>query len=113
MMQKVVIVNGTAELIDVIDSLLGAGHYNMVFIESSARAYSQIRREHPNLVILCLHLDDPGGFHVLSMLKMDEETKTIPLVTYTSERDVDPSHPCAVEAIETNLLQEMPEASMN
>jgi DNA-binding response OmpR family regulator len=112
-MQKVVIVNGTAELFDFVDNLLGAGHYNVVFVESSAHAYSQIRREHPNLVILCLELDDPGGFHVLSMLKMDEETRTIPLVTYTSEGDGDSTHPWAVEAIDNNLLQEMPAASMN
>ena len=46
-MQKVAIVNGTAELLDLINGVLGAGHYDAVFIESSAHAYSQVRRHTP------------------------------------------------------------------
>jgi DNA-binding response OmpR family regulator len=112
-MQKVAIVNGTAELLDLINGVLGAGHYDAVFIESSAHAYSQVRREHPSLVILCLRLDDPSGFQVLSMLKMDEDTRTIPVLTYTSEYDGQPAHQWTLEASEGDLLQSIPAAAMN
>jgi DNA-binding response OmpR family regulator len=112
-MQKVAIVNGTAELLDLINSVLGAGHYDAVFIESSAHAYSQVRREHPSLVILCLRLDDPSGFQVLSMLKMDETTRTIPVLTYTTEYDGQATHYWAPEASDGDLLQAIPSGSMN
>lgn len=113
-MQKVAIVNGTAELLDLINSVLGAGHYDAVFIESSAHAYSQVRREHPSLVILCLRLDDPSGFQVLSMLKMDEDTKTIPVITYTTEYDgSQQNHRWTVESNESDLLQSIPMGAMN
>jgi DNA-binding response OmpR family regulator len=112
-MQKVAIVNGTAELLDLINGVLGAGHYDAVFIESSEHAYSQVRREHPSLVILCLRLDDPSGFQVLSMLKMDEDTRTIPVLTYTSEYDGQPAHQWTLEASESDLLQSIPTAAMN
>lgn len=112
-MQKVAIVNGTAELLDLINSVLGAGHYDAVFIESSAHAYSQVRREHPSLVILCLRLDDPSGFQVLSMLKMDEDTKTIPVITYTTEYDCAPGHQWTMESNDSDLLQAMPTGAMN
>lgn len=83
--QKVVIVNGSAAILDSLETVLDAGHYDVVFVESSAHAYSQIKRVQPNLVILCVRIEDPEGFQVLSMLKLDEGTRTIPVLTYTTE----------------------------
>ena len=86
--QKVVIVNGTPQMLDMLEAVLDAGHYDIVFVESTAHAYSQIKRVQPNLVILCVRIEDPDGFQVLSMLKLDADTRGIPVLTYTSdERD--------------------------
>jgi PleD family two-component response regulator len=85
--QKVVIVNGSSEMLDLLETVLDAGHYDVVFVESSQHAYSQIKRVQPNLVILCVRINDADGFHVLSMLKLDEETREIPVLTYTEEYD--------------------------
>jgi PleD family two-component response regulator len=87
--QKVVIVNGSPAILDMLETVLEAGHYDVVFVESSAHAYSQIKRVQPNLVILCVRIDDADGFQVLSMLKLDAETREIPVLTYTSENDGD------------------------
>jgi PleD family two-component response regulator len=87
--QKVVIVNGSAEMLEAIEAVLDAGHYDIVFVESNERAYSQIKRVQPDLVILCVRIDDIDGFQVLSMLKLDEETRGIPVVTYTTEYEGD------------------------
>ena len=83
--QKVVIVNGGTQILEMLETVLDAGSYDVVFVESSAHAYSQIKRVQPNLVILCIRIEDLDGFHVLSMLKMDEETRAIPVLTYTTE----------------------------
>src|SRR5690242_20930592 len=83
--QKVVIVNGSSEILELLEAVLDAGHYDVVFVESSSHAYSQIRRVQPNLVILCMHIEDPEGFQVLSMLKLDDQTRGIPVLTYTTE----------------------------
>jgi len=85
--QKVVIVNGSSEMLELLETVLDAGHYDVVFVESSQHAYSQIKRVQPNLVILCVRIDDGDGFQVLSMLKLDDETREIPIVTYTAEYD--------------------------
>ena len=87
MTHKVVIVNGNAEILELLESVLDAGHYDVVFVESSQHAYSQIKRVQPNLVILCVRIDDPDGFQVLSMLKLDRDTERIPVLTYTTEYD--------------------------
>ena len=85
--QKVVIVNGTAEILDLLETVLDAGHYDVVFVESSEHAYSQIKRVRPNLVILCVRIEEADGFQVLSMLKLDDDTRDIPVLTYTTEYD--------------------------
>jgi CheY-like chemotaxis protein len=83
--QKVVIVNGGPEMLDMLETVLDAGHYDVVLIESSEHAYSQIKRVQPNLVILCVRFDGGDGLQVLSMLKLDGETRDIPVLTYTRE----------------------------
>ncbi|MEQ1912131.1 MAG: response regulator [Vicinamibacterales bacterium] len=82
--QRALIVNGSRDVLHVLEPVLDAGHYDVVFVESSTHAYSQIRRVQPDLVILCLEFDDAEGLSVLSMLKLDAETRDIPVVTYTS-----------------------------
>ena len=55
--QKVVVVNGSAEALSVLETLLDAGHYDMVFVESSDRAYSTIKRVLPNLIVVCTKVE--------------------------------------------------------
>jgi PleD family two-component response regulator len=83
--QKVVIVNGSTDMLTLLETVLDAGHYDVVFVESSEHAYSHIKRVQPNLVILCMRIEDRDGFQVLSMLKLDDETRRIPVLTYTTE----------------------------
>src|SRR5437764_7948988 len=85
--QKVVIVNGSAEILEVLESVLEAGHYDIVFVESSEHAYSQIKRVKPNLVILCVRIEDLDGFQVLSMLKLDDDGRSIPVLSYKTENE--------------------------
>jgi twitching motility two-component system response regulator PilH len=82
--QQVVVVNGTPETFDLLD-MLDAGHYDVIFVESSEHAYSQIKRVQPDLVILSVAIDDPAGFRVLSMLNLDEDTRHIPVLTCTTQ----------------------------
>jgi PleD family two-component response regulator len=83
--QKVVVVNGNTEVLGMLETVLDAGRYDMVFVESSDRAYSQIKKVLPNLVILCARIEELNGFQLLTMLKLDDETKAIPVLTYTTE----------------------------
>jgi len=83
--QKVVVVNGNTEVLGMLETVLDAGRYDMVFVESNERAYSQIRKVLPNLVILCARIEQLEGFQILTMLKLDPETRDIPVLTYTTE----------------------------
>ena len=83
--KKVVVVDGNAEVLGTLEAVLDAGRYDMVFVESSDHAYSQIRRVLPNLVIVCADIERSGAFQLLTMLKLDPETRDIPVLTYTTE----------------------------
>jgi CheY-like chemotaxis protein len=102
--QKVVIVNGTADMLETIETVLEAGHYDIVFVESNEHAYSQIKRVQPDLVILCVRIDDIDGFQVLSMLKLDEGTREIPVLTYTTEYERDETEDEPDEMSESQLF---------
>ena len=81
-LRKVVIV-GNAPNQRVLETVANAGNYDVVIVESTARAYSHIKRVVPTLVVMCVDVDDRDSCQVLSMLKLDSTTATIPVVTYT------------------------------
>src|SRR5215475_3075343 len=111
--QKVVIVNGNAEVLELLETVLDAGHYDVVFVESSARAYSQIKRVRPDLVILCVTMDDADALRVLSMLKLDEETTAIPILTYATKGEVEPAEEESAEVSDEEMFAPKPAAWMN
>jgi hypothetical protein len=111
--QKVVIVNGSTEMLELLETVLDAGHYDVVFVESSDRAYSQIKRVQPNLVILCVRIDEMDGLHVLSMLKLDGETRHIPVLTYTTEYEGQEREEEVAEPSDVEILTPKPAMQMN
>lgn len=111
--QKVVIINGSAEALELLETVLDAGHYDVVFVESSAHAYSQIKRVRPDLVILCVRMNDGDGLQVLSMLKLDDDTRGIPVVTYASEGDEEETEEPMADASETEIFVPKPAVWMN
>jgi CheY-like chemotaxis protein len=112
--QKVVIINGNPDVLELLESVLDAGHYDIVFVESSEHAYSQVKRVRPDLVILCVNMLTGDGLQVLSMLKLDEETRAVPVVTYTTtERDDEDSEDEVAEPSETEMFAPKPAVWMN
>jgi PleD family two-component response regulator len=85
--KTVVVVNGDPTAVDLLDPALDEGRYEMLFVDARDRAYSRIKRLQPDLVILYTALEDAVGFQLLTMLKMDLATRTIPVLTYTGNDD--------------------------
>jgi len=111
--QKVVIVNGNAAILNLLETVLDAGHYDVVFVEPSAHAYSQIKRVQPNLVILCVNIDDLDGIQVLSMLKLDADTRDIPVLTYTTNNEGEEPDEEIAEPADTEMFAPKPAMWMN
>jgi CheY-like chemotaxis protein len=113
--QKVVVVNGNTEVLGMLETVLDAGRYDMVFVESGERAYSQIKKVVPNLVILCTRIERLDGFQLLTMLKLDPQTRDIPVLTCTTEyegQDFDTAIPQLADE-EEELVPARPSLRMN
>ncbi|MEQ1730921.1 MAG: hypothetical protein ABL982_21340 [Vicinamibacterales bacterium] len=72
-------------MLDLLDRQLDEGHYDMVFVESTDRAYTQIRKVLPGLVVLCSSEHDLDTCQLLTMLKLDMDTCNIPILTWAPE----------------------------
>jgi PleD family two-component response regulator len=110
--RKVVIINGRTDVLAVVEGALDAGSYDVVFIESHTHAYSQIKCVQPNLVILCVSIDDVDAFQILTMLKLDEETRGIPVLTYMTELDGQETDQ-EIEPSESGIFTPRPALRMN
>jgi CheY-like chemotaxis protein len=82
-LRSVAVVGGHANP-DAVGAVLDAVDYDIVFIESLTHAYAQIKRESPDLVIVCLNGEDVDGCQLLSMLTLDRQTSRIPVLTYVA-----------------------------
>ena len=112
--QQVVVVSKQSQLNGLLETVLDAGQYDVVFVESTEHAYSHIKRLTPHLIIVCLDIDDMDGFQVLSMLKLDTETRTIPLVTCTVAAEEDNARSEELEdRADTDVFAEAPPVCMN
>lgn len=111
--QKVLIVNGDSDVLEMLEPMLDAGNYDVVFVEAAEHAYSQIKRVQPDLVILCVRMDDADGLAVLSMLKLDPDTVDVPVVTFTSPPEDTNADPIEDDEDEPPMFQSRPAMLMN
>ncbi len=85
--QSVVIINGGLDVVDVLDGAVGPGGYDVSFVHMEHRTHGRVKALCPDLIVLCTRLDDPAGFQLLTMLKLDPDTRHIPVLTFTTEEE--------------------------
>src|SRR4029079_12181764 len=62
--RKVVVVNGTSDVLELLESALDGGRYDLLFADAGQHAYSLIKREQPDLVVLSVNIDATEGFQL-------------------------------------------------
>jgi CheY-like chemotaxis protein len=81
---RALIVGGGPEVLVRVEPLLGPGLYAVDFVELYESPHTVIRTRRPDVIVLCLRIEDHEGFHLLSLLRLDPATRAIPLLTYTT-----------------------------
>src|SRR5260221_7012185 len=65
----------------------------VVFVESIAHAYSRIEQVVPDLVVISSEIDDAATCQLLSMLKLDRRSSSIPVLPWvTLPEQIDSDH---------------------
>jgi len=83
----VMVVGGGPDVLPRVEPLLPAGAYEVEFVGLDQEPYGCITDDPPDLLVVCLRIEDAIGFQFLSMLQMDSATRRIPVLTYTTEAE--------------------------
>lgn len=84
---QVMIVGGGPAVLPRIEALLPPGAYDVEFVGMDQEPYGCITDAPPDLLVVCLRIDDAAGFQFLSMLQVDPATSRLPVLTYTTEAE--------------------------
>jgi DNA-binding response OmpR family regulator len=85
---RIVAVSDDLQRAELLDALLAeANEYDVIFVASIERGYSRIKQVTPDLVVVFLEIEDAAGCQLLSMLKMDSEVASIPVVTCVTRHE--------------------------
>ena len=69
--QLAVFVGGGADALAVVEPVLDGRAYDVEFVDADDEPYATIAALKPDLVVVSLELDEPAGFQLLTMLRLD------------------------------------------
>ena len=95
--QLAVFVGGGTEALAVVEPVLDGRSYEVEFVAADDEPYATIAALKPDLVVVSLDLEEMAGFHLLTMLRLDPETASIPVLSYVKDDDVAALGPSSVE----------------
>ncbi|MEA1870552.1 MAG: response regulator [Euryarchaeota archaeon] len=83
-MPKVLVVDDELASVELIASMIEPVGFEIIRAYGGEEGISKSFSEHPDVLILDLMMPDVSGFDVVSRLKMDPETRNIPIIICTS-----------------------------
>jgi hypothetical protein len=84
---RVMVVGGGPGVLPRVEPMLPAGTYEVEFVGLDQEPYGCILDDSPDLLVVCLRIEDAASFQFLSMLQMDPATRHLPVLTYTTESE--------------------------
>jgi PleD family two-component response regulator len=87
--QLALIIGGGGDVLSAVEMLLDGRTWAVEFVALDDEPYSTVLAMRPDLVVVTLGLDEPQGFSLLSMLRLDPRTASIPVLSYVSDGDAD------------------------
>ncbi len=84
---RVMVVGGGPAVLPRIEPMLPEGAYDVEFVGLDQEPYGCILDDTPDLLVLCLKIEDAASFQFLSMLQIDPATRRLPVLTYTTESE--------------------------
>ena len=95
--QLALFVGADTDALSVVEPILDGNAYDVEFVDNDDEPYGTITALKPDLVVVTLRLDDPTGFQLLTMLRLDPETANIPVLSYVRDEAVEALGPARVE----------------
>ena len=93
-MPKILVVDDEADVRNVVSAILKQAGYEVVVAEYGLSGYSKAQSEQPDLVLLDLMMPVVDGFEVLTKLKKNPDTSSIPVIILTAKIDAASEREC-------------------
>lgn len=84
MAKQILVVDDKSELLHLMRRVLEDEQYHVSILQEGKEAFTQVKNQLPDLLILDLRLGDISGQDVLKQLKDDLVTSDIPVIVYTA-----------------------------
>ncbi|MGE3273632.1 MAG: hypothetical protein AB7O67_00880 [Vicinamibacterales bacterium] len=81
------VIGGGAGVLASVEPLLDGRAYDIEFVDLNDEPYGTVLAMRPSLIVVSLGIDDVDGFGLLSMLRLDPRTASIPVLTYVREEE--------------------------
>jgi CheY-like chemotaxis protein len=82
--KQILVIDDKSELLHLMRRVLEDEDYQVSILQDGRDAFTQVRTQLPDLLILDLKLGDISGQDVLKQLKQDPVTAEIPVIVYTA-----------------------------
>ena len=82
--KRILVVEDNPLSLTLLKQLLKAHGYEVLGTPEGLQALGLARQEQPDLILTDIRLPDISGLEVIRLLKMDEQTKTIPIIAVTA-----------------------------
>jgi len=83
--KKILIVDDMVQLTKAVSFSLKAEGYDVIMAYNGKEALERIKEEKPDLIVLDILMPGMDGYEVCQELKKNEETKSIPIILFTSK----------------------------
>jgi DNA-binding response OmpR family regulator len=84
MTKRILVVDDKNELLHLMRRVLEDEEYQVSILQDGKDAYTHVKTQLPDLLILDLKLGDVSGQDILKLLKDDRFTAEIPIIVYTA-----------------------------
>lgn len=86
-MKKILVIDDEEDVITLVKEILKRDRYEILGALSGADGIEMALKLRPDLILLDINMPEMDGWEVLSALKMDEDTKEIPVAIFTVRDD--------------------------
>lgn len=87
MQKKVLICDDDEGILDLLTLVLGTKKINTVTERNSSNIFNKISQENPSMLILDLWMPVISGEQIVKRLKLNEQTKNLPIIIFSANAD--------------------------
>jgi len=95
--QLAVFVGGGTDALAVVEPVLDGRSYDIEFVDADDEPYATIAAMKPDIVVVSLDLDATASFQLLTMLRLDPLTASIPVLSYVRDVELSSHGPASVD----------------